>query len=199
GNKKVLLVTYYWPPAGGPGVQRWLKFVSYLPHFGIDPIVYIPENPAYPIVDENLLSQVPKGITIIKQPIREPASIAEKLFGKKTKQLQSGILPSKKASLATRIMLYIREYFFIADARVGWLKYSVAFLKEYCKQHHIKTLITTGPPHSLHLIGLQLQKEIGLKWLADFRDPWTTIHYFAQLPLRKGAIKKHEKLEKRVL
>ena len=199
GNKKVLLVTYYWPPAGGPGVQRWLKFASYLPQFGIDPIVYIPENPAYPIVDENLLSQVPKGITIIKQPIREPATIAEKLFGKKTKQLQSGILPSKRASLATQCMLYIRANFFIPDARVGWVKPSVAFLKEYCKQHKITTLITTGPPHSLHLIGLQLQKEIGLKWLADFRDPWTTIHYFAQLPLRKRAIKKHEKLEKKVL
>lgn len=199
GNKKVLLVTYYWPPAGGPGVQRWLKFVSYLPQFGIEPIVYIPENPAYPIVDENLQNQVPEGITIIKQPIREPASFAKKLFSNKTKQLQSGILPSRKASFATRCMLYIRANFFIPDARVGWVKPSVAYLKKYCKENHINTLITSGPPHSLHLIGLQLQKEIGVKWLADFRDPWTTIHYFAQLPLRKRAIKKHEKLEKKVL
>lgn len=199
GNKKVLLVTYYWPPAGGPGVQRWLKFVSYLPQFGIEPIVYIPEDPAYPIIDENLLDEVPKEVTVIKQPIREPASFARKLFGKKTKQLQSGILPSKKASLVTRFMLYIRANYFIPDARVGWVKPSVSYLKEYCKQHHINTLITTGPPHSLHLIGLHLQKEIGLTWLADFRDPWTTIHYFSQLPLRKRAIKKHEELERKVL
>lgn len=198
-KKQVLLVTYYWPPAGGPGVQRWLKFVSYLPQFGIEPIVYIPENPEYPILDENLVSQVPNGVTIIKQPIREPASFAKKLFGKKTKQLQSGILPTKKASLATQLMLYVRANFFIPDARVGWVKPSVSFLKDYCKKNHIDTLITTGPPHSLHLIGMQLQKEIGVKWVADFRDPWTTIHYFNQLPLRAKALKKHKELEKKVL
>lgn len=198
-RKKVLLVTYYWPPAGGPGVQRWLKFVSYLPQFGIEPIVYIPENPAYPILDRNLLNQVPTGVTIIKQPIREPASFAKKLFGKKTKQLQSGILPGKKASIVTRMMLYIRANFYIPDARVGWVKPSVVFLKDYCRKNHIQTLITTGPPHSLHLIGMQLQKEIGVKWLADFRDPWTTIHYFADLPLSIRALQKHKALEKEVL
>lgn len=198
-KKKVLLVTYYWPPAGGPGVQRWLKFVSYLPQFGIEPIVYIPENPEYPILDENLVDQVPSGITIIKQPIREPASFAKKLFGKKTKQLQSGILPTKKTSLATRLMLYVRANYFIPDARVGWVKPSVIFLKEYCKQHSIDTIITTGPPHSMHLIGMHLQKETGVKWLADFRDPWTTIHYFAQLPLKNSALKKHKELEKKIL
>lgn len=199
GDKKVLIVTYYWPPAGGPGVQRWLKFVSYLPQFGIDPIVYIPENPSYPILDEDLEEQVPKDVVIIKQPIKEPASFAKKMFRKKTKQLQSGILPTKKTSFVTRFMLYIRANFFIPDARVGWVKPSVSFLKDYCKKNNIDTLITTGPPHSLHLIGMQLQKEIGVKWLADFRDPWTTIHYFAQLPLRKPAIKKHEELEKAIL
>lgn len=198
-KKKVLIITYYWPPAGGPGVQRWLKFVSYLPQFGIEPVVYIPENPEYPILDENFVNQVPSGVTIIKQPIREPASFAKKLFGKKTKQLQSGILPTKKASLATRLMLYVRANFFIPDARVGWVKPSVAFLKDYCKQNEIHTVITTGPPHSLHLIGMQLQKEISVKWLADFRDPWTTIHYFAQLPLSNSALKKHKALEKKVL
>src|SRR5690625_2817995 len=106
--KKFLILTYYYLPASIPGVQRWLKFVSYLPQFGIEPIVYIPENPAYPIVDENLQNQVPEGITIIKQPIREPGSFAKKLFSNKTKQLQSGILPSRKASFATRCMLYIQ-------------------------------------------------------------------------------------------
>lgn len=198
-NKKVLLITYYWPPAGGPGVQRWLKFASYLPKYGVDPIVYIPENPAYPILDTNLLDQVPEGLTIIQQPIREPASFVKKLFHKKTKQLQSGILPGKKASLITKMLLYIRANFYIPDARVGWVKPSVSFLKKYCKEHEIQTLITTGPPHSLHLIGKQLQKEIGVRWLADFRDPWTSIHYFADLPLSKRALQKHKKLEKEVL
>lgn len=198
-KKKVLLITYYWPPAGGPGVQRWLKFVSYLPQFGIEPIVYIPENPAYPILDKELVQQVPSGVTIIKQPIREPASFAEKLFGKKTKQLQSGILPAERTSFITQTMLYIRANFFIPDARVTWVKPSVTFLKDYCVQNQINTIITTGPPHSLHLIGKQLQREIKVKWLADFRDPWTTIHYFAQLPLRNSALRKHKKLEKNIL
>lgn len=198
-HKKVLLVTYYWPPAGGPGVQRWLKFVSYLPQFGIEPIVYIPENPEYPILDKNLVNQVPKGVTIIKQPIQEPASLAKKLFGKKIKQLQSGILPGRKASLAARMMLYVRANFYIPDARVGWVNPSVTFLKDYCKDNNIHTLITTGPPHSLHLIGMQLQKKLGVKWLADFRDPWTTIHYFADLPLSVRALQRHKDLEKEVL
>lgn len=197
--KKVLLVTYYWPPAGGPGVQRWLKFVSYLPKYGIQPIVYIPKNATYPIIDEKLLAQVPVGIEIIQQPIKEPASWAKKLFAKKVNQLQSGILPTKKTSLVTQFMLFIRANFYIPDARVGWVKPSISFLSDYCKDNNIEVLITTGPPHSLHLIGMQLQKKIGVKWLADFRDPWTSIHYFADLPLGKRAIKKHKELEKQVL
>lgn len=197
--KKVLIITYYWPPAGGPGVQRWLKFVSYLPKYGIEPIVYIPKNAEYPIIDKELIKQVPIDITVIKQPINEPATWAKKLSGKKTKQLQSGILPSKKPSLLTRFMLYIRANFFIPDARVGWVRPSVSYLKEYCKVEGIHTVITTGPPHSLHLIGMKLQDQIGVKWLADFRDPWTTIHYFSQLPLSKRAKKKHKALEKKIL
>lgn len=198
-HKKILLVTYYWPPAGGPGVQRWLKFVSYLPKFGIEPIVYIPENADYPILDEDLVSQVPEGIQLIKQPIKEPASIAKAFFGNKVKSLQSGILPTKKASLITRFMLYVRANYFIPDARVGWVKPSIKFLKKYCLENDIEVLVTTGPPHSLHLIGMQLQKEIGVKWLADFRDPWTSIHYFSDLPLSTKALNKHKALETKVL
>lgn len=198
-NKKVLLISYYWPPAGGPGVQRWLKFVSYLPKYGVEPIVYTPKNAEYPILDKDLLHQIPKEITHIQQPIREPATWAKKLFSKKTKQLQSGIMPSKKAGIVTRFLLYIRANFFIPDARVTWVKSSVSFLKKYCKENNIQTIITTGPPHSMHLIGMQLQKEIGVKWLADFRDPWTSIHYFEQLPLTSYARKRHRELERKVL
>src|SRR5699024_8699546 len=179
-QKKILLITYYWPPAGGPGVQRWLKFVSYLPEYDIHPVVYVPDGAAYPIKDMELIKQIPENIEVIRQPIKEPAQWSKKLFSKKTQQLQSGVLPSKRRSWVTQMLLYIRANFFIPDARVTWVKPSVRYLKQYCTEHTIETIITMGPPHSIHLIGKQLQKEIGVKWLADFRDPWTTIHYFEQ-------------------
>jgi len=198
-QKKILLITYYWPPAGGPGVQRWLKFVSYLPEYDIHPVVYVPDGAAYPIKDMELIKQIPENIEVIRQPIKEPAQWSKKLFSKKTQQLQSGVLPSKRRSWVTQMLLYIRANFFIPDARVTWVKPSVRYLKQYCTEHTIETIITTGPPHSIHLIGKQLQKEIGVKWLADFRDPWTTIHYFEQMPLSSYSKKKHYQLEKQVL
>lgn len=197
-KERVLIVTYYWPPAGGPGVQRWLKFATYLADFGIDPIVYIPENPTYPIIDEDLVKEVPKHIKVISQPISEPAKWAKKIFKKKTKELQSGIIAKEKSSLE-KLLLYVRANFYIPDARVTWVQPSVDYLSAYCQKHQIKKIITTGPPHSMHLIGMQLQESIGVKWLADFRDPWTDIHYFADLPLSKRALAKHKALELEVL
>ncbi len=199
-TKKILIITYYWPPAGGPGVQRWLKFVKYLPDFGYEPHVYIPENPTYPIVDEKLISEVSEKAIMIKQKIKEPYRWASFLSKKNTKKISSGIIPSKKKqSLIEKVMLWIRGNFFIPDARVLWVKPSVVFLKEYLEKHQIETIITTGPPHSLHLIGLQLKKQINVEWIADFRDPWTTIGYHKELLLNKNSEKKHKDLEKKVL
>lgn len=197
-KERVLIVTYYWPPAGGPGVQRWLKFATYLSNFGIEPIVYIPENPTYPIIDEHLVKEVPNHIKVISQPISEPAKWTKKIFKKKTKELQSGIIAKEKSSLE-KLLLYIRANFYIPDARVNWVQPSVEYLSAYCQEHHIKKIITTGPPHSMHMIGMQLQEKIGVNWLADFRDPWTDIHYFKDLPLSKRALAKHKALELEVL
>ncbi len=195
----VLVITYYWPPAGGPGVQRWLKFITYFRGFGIEPTVYIPENPHYPLQDESLLSEVPKGITIIKQLIKEPYGFAKIFSKKKTKQVSSGIITNKKQSVLEKLMLWVRGNFFIPDARVGWVKPSVAYLEKYISENNIDTIITTGPPHSLHLIGMQLKEKTGIKWLADFRDPWTTIHYHKSLRLSKSSHEKHKELERKVL
>jgi len=198
--KKLLIITYYWPPAGGPGVQRWLKFVKYLPDFDIEPIVYCPENPSYPIIDESLLGEIPDNLKVSKQPIHEPYRFANFLSGSKASKISSGVIPKKKnQSPIQQLMLYVRGNFFIPDARKNWVKPSVAFLSEYISKHDIETVITTGPPHSLHLIGLQLKQNLNLNWLADFRDPWTTIGYHNKLKLTKSSAKKHQDLEREVL
>jgi glycosyltransferase involved in cell wall biosynthesis len=198
--KKVLIIAYYWPPAGGPGVQRWLKFVKYLPDFGIEPHVYVPENPSYPIVDFDLENQINPKAIVIKQKIFEPFALAKLISKNSSRKMSSGIITNaKKQSLIEKIMLWIRGNLFIPDARFFWVKPSVKFLETYIKSNDIQTIITTGPPHSLHLIGLGLQKKIDLNWIADFRDPWTTIGYQKELKLTVFAQKKHRILEQKVL
>ena len=199
-NKKILIITYYWPPAGGPGVQRWLKFVKYLPDFGIQPIVYIPDNPTYPIVDENLVNEVSDKAIILRNKIFEPYQLASFLSKNKTKKISSGIIPNKKKqSFLDKTFLWIRGNLFIPDARMFWVKPSVSYLEKYIADNNIDTIITSGPPHSLHLIGLELKQKLDLKWFADFRDPWTTIGYHKSLRLSNFATKKHKALEHQVL
>ncbi len=198
--KKVLIITYYWPPAGGPGVQRWLKFVKYLRDFEVEPVVYIPENPNYPLIDKSFINEVPKDIEVIRQPIFEPYKLAAVLSKKNTKTISSGIIKQKeKQNFIQKLMLFIRGNFFIPDARKFWIQPSVKFLKSYLEKTNIDTIITTGPPHSLHLIGLGLKRQLHLRWIADFRDPWTQIGYQKQLKLTKYSAKKHQSLEKQVL
>jgi len=181
-------------------VQRWLKFVKYLPDFGIQPIVYIPENPTYPILDEELVSEVSDKAIILKKKIFEPYGFASIFSRKKTKKISSGIIPNKKKqSLLEKLFLWIRGNVFIPDARVFWVKPSVLFLEKYIRENEIDTIITSGPPHSLHLIGLALKERTKAYWIADFRDPWTTIGYHNKLKLSASAAKKHKELESIVL
>lgn len=197
---KILIITYYWPPAGGPGVQRWLKFVKYLPEFGFEPIVYTPESPTYPIIDHDINTEIDKNIVVLKQKIFEPFQIASFFSKSKTIKLSSGIIPkTKNQSIIQKFLLYIRGNFFIPDARVFWVKPSIKYLEKYIQNHDISTIITTGPPHSVHLIGLGLKQNLNINWIADFRDPWTTIGYQKQLKLNKYSIAKHQKLESKVL
>lgn len=194
---KVLIVTYYWPPAGGSGVQRWLKFVKYLQEFGIEPIVYTVENPKYPITDASLEAEIPDGTIILKQPIWEPNNLLS-IFKKKKAQQSAGFL-NPNPSFLGGVLQYIRANYFIPDARKYWVKPSVNYLDEYLSENKVDVIITSGPPHSLHLIGLELKKRLGIKWISDFRDPWTEIDYFEQLPLTKKSIHVHHKLEREVL
>ncbi|MCK0130657.1 glycosyltransferase [Flavobacteriaceae bacterium F08102] len=192
----MLILTYYWPPSGGSGVQRWLKFVKYLPSFDIEPVVYTVDQAQYPILDERLLEEIPEEIEVLKQPIKEPNRWLA--FFKKSSSISAGFI-AKKPSFFGKVALYIRANYFIPDARKFWIKPSVRYLTDYILTHQIDLVISSGPPHSLHLIGQKLKENLGVKWIADFRDPWTQIDYFHQLPLSKRALEKHQYLEKGVL
>jgi hypothetical protein len=198
-QKKILIITYYWPPAGGPGVQRWLKFAKYLPEFGWNPVIYTPENPSYPLLDESLLKDVPQNLEIVKTKIWEPYQLAEKL-NKSNKKFKAGQFDvGKNQSWKSRLSIWVRGNFFIPDARVFWVKPSIKFLEQYLKEKKIDVVVTSGPPHSLHMIGLGLKKKFpALKWIADFRDPWTEISYYKHLKLTKSSDRKHRQLESAV-
>ncbi len=199
--KKVLILTYYWPPSGGAGVQRWLKFVKYLRDFGYEPVIYTALDAEYPVLDPSLASDIPKGIEVLRQPIREPYSIYRQFLGKKKEERTYNVFiaEGKKSGWKQKIALYIRANYFIPDARFLWIKPSAKYLNTYLKEHHIDLIASTGPPHSMHLIAQKLNAETGIPWLADFRDPWTNIDFADDMPFGKKALRKNEKLEQKVL
>jgi glycosyltransferase involved in cell wall biosynthesis len=189
---KVLIITYYWPPAGGSGVQRWLKFVKYLQGFNIQPIVYTISNPRYPTIDDSLLNEIPENIEVLKHPIWEPTDL---LFWKRELQQEGGISNASKNSFLS----FIRGNFFIPDPKLFWIKPSVKYLQSYLNKNDVDVIISTGPPHSMHLIAEKLHQKNDVKWLADFRDPWSDIYYnkdFKELSFVKN---RNKKLEKSVL
>ena len=200
-NKKVLIITYYWPPSGGAGVQRWLKFAKYLPEFGWEPHIYTPLNPEAPAQDFSLEKDIPSGVVVVKKKIFEPYSFYKKFTGKKG-NVNAGFLSEDKDSrkkFTEKISVWIRGNLFIPDARVMWVKPSVRFLKKYIKDNDINIVVSTGPPHSMHLIAMNLNNTLNIKWIADFRDPWTNIDFYKDLMLSHYSDRKHHRLEKQVL
>jgi glycosyltransferase involved in cell wall biosynthesis len=193
--KKVLIIAYYWPPTGGSGVQRWLKFVKNLQEFGWEPIIYTPEKPNVQERDETLLIEVPPGIKVLKTPVFE----VSKFFGQQGKTNQSNRDPSIISKLKKTLGNYIRGNCFIPDPRILWVNPSVKFLSNYLQQNKIDAIVSTGPPHSLHLIALKIAKKHGIPWLADFRDPWLEILNFHGFSVSSKTLKKHEQLLKQVL
>jgi len=201
-NKKVLIITYYWPPSGGSGVQRWLKFVKYLVRAGWEPLVFTPENPSFTIEDTSLQKDVPDSVEVIRFPIWEPYQLffwLSSITGNKTRQ-QADFISTGKKSLFQKVSAWIRGNFFIPDARVFWVKPSVEYLTDFITRNNIEKIITTGPPHSIHLIGLRLkQLNPALKWIADFRDPWSEWDLLDTLSLTSFARKRHIALERKVI
>ena len=194
---KVLIFSYYWPPAGGPGVQRWLYFAKYLAEFGVQPTLVVPQGAQYPQIDEALVAEIPADVRVQRVPISEPYRWISWLFPQSTKNLTRGIVPTKPSHIQ-RFMLWIRGNFWVPDARVGWVTKAVHWANNQPDLIEYDWVITTGPPHSVHLIGAALSKKHALKWLADFRDPWTGIHYHNKLRLLPYALKKHQSLEQMV-
>ncbi len=197
--QKVLIATYYWPPAGGPGVQRWLYFVKYLRGFGVEPVLYIPEKPHYPITDPELQQLVPKGLCIYRSRFWEPYRLAGLFARRKTRRISSGIIRKQDRSWTEKLLLWIRGNLFIPDARRNWVAVARRELPAILENEGIRTVITTGPPHSVHLIGLEAKKRHGVRWVADFRDPWTEIGYQSSLYLGGRAQRRHRELEEQVL
>ncbi len=211
--KKVLIITYYWPPSGGSGVQRWLKFAKYLPEYGWEPVIYTPENPEANATDTALLNDVAPETQVIKTKILEPYGIYKTLFCKRklsssgknnsaevsASSIKANLIGSSDNSLKHRFALFLRGNFFIPDPRFLWIRPSVKFLKKYLRNNPVDAIVSTGPPHSMHLIAKKVAKSAGIKWIADFRDPWTEIFYFKHLKLSRYALYKHRKLEQSVL
>lgn len=196
-KKRLLIISYYWPPTGGSGVQRWVKFSKYLPEHGWQPVIYTPENPERLAYDESLLADIPECTEVIRRRIVEPYGLYRKLFGCSGGEVNP--LNSSGKSLKSKLSRVLRGNLFIPDPRVSWVRGSVRFLKKYLREHPVDAVVTTGPPQSMHLIGRGLKRSLGLPWIADFRDPWTRMFYYKHLCLSKFADRKHHRLEQGVL
>lgn len=212
--KRVLIISYYWPPAGGSGVQRWVKFAKYLPAEGWQPVIYTPLNPELSSVDETLAGDIPAEAEIIRRPITEPYGLYRRLFGAKSSTDMQSLIKESPAtatggevnpisggakSWKQSLSLWIRGNLFIPDPRIWWVGPSVRFLKKYLREHPVDVIVTTGPPQSMHLIGRGLHRATDIPWVADFRDPWTKIFYYKHLHLSKASDRKHHRLEQSVL
>lgn len=198
---KVLIITYYWPPMGGGGVQRWLKMTKYFRDFDVEPIIFTTKDAEISLYDESLLNEVPEGFEIHRVPIWEPFNLYRWFTGKKkNEKIQPGFLQeSKSNSLLNKISIWIRGNVFIPDAKRFWIRPSVKYLNKYLKSNDVDLIVSTGPPHTTHLIALKISKKFDIPWIADFRDPWTNIDFYDKLLLSKWADNKHHQLELKVL
>ena len=200
--KRVLIITYYWPPSGGSGVQRWLKMSKYLPENGWQPVIYTAEDAEYPVEDQSLMNDVAPEAEVIRRPIVEPYTFYKKFLGiKKGEKVKAGFINdgAKKMGWKENLSVWLRGNLFIPDARCWWIRPSVRFLKRYLKEHPVDAIISTGPPHSMHLIAKELHKKFNIPWVADFRDPWTDIDFYKDLKLTRRSDRKHHRLERQVL
>ncbi|NNF02676.1 MAG: glycosyltransferase [Bacteroidia bacterium] len=198
--KKVLVITYYWPPGAGPGVQRWLKFCKYLREFDWEPIVLTVKNGSYPSIDKSLINDIPANLEIHKTKAFEPFTLYNILRGKSGNSMSVGMIGiNDKRSFLQRIANHVRANYFIPDARKGWNSYAIQAANNILDKENISAVISTGPPHSTHLIAQKICNKHGIPWLADFRDPWVNVYYNKFFPRTDSTKKKDQDLENSVL
>jgi glycosyltransferase involved in cell wall biosynthesis len=197
---RVLFITYYWPPSGGAGVQRCLKFVKYLSAFNIQPtVITVKEKEAsYAVLDTTLMEEVPEGVSVIRTSTTEPFDLYKRVSGKKEIPY-GGFANEKKAGVVQKIFRFIRGNLFVPDARVGWNRHVMRKVRELLQNQQFDAVITSSPPHSTQLIGLALKRKYRLRWIADLRDPWTDIYYYDELKHLGLARKMDAAYEKQVL
>ncbi len=200
-RKRVLIITFYWPPMGGGGVQRWLKMVKYMREYDWEPVIFTAKDASNPIHDESLFSDLPPQLETIRQEVFEPYDLYNRFLGRKKgdKVFQGFVDEKGQKGFLKNIAVWLRGNVFIPDARMFWIKPSVKSLNQYLKENSVDAIISTGPPHSTHIIAYKIKKKFNIPWLADFRDPWTNIDFYQQLKLTKLADARHRKLEKRVM
>jgi hypothetical protein len=200
--KRVLIISYYWPPTGGSGVQRWVKFAKYLPSEGWQPVIYTPDNPEQLAVDHSLEAEIPAEAEVIKTHITEPYELYKKFLrksGHSAEAVEVNPVNAQNKSFLQKVAMWVRGNMFRPDPRCLWIGPSVRFLKKYLEEHPVDLIVSTGPPQSMHLIGRRLALKTGLPWIADFRDPWTKIFYFKHLSMTRATERWHRKMEKKVL
>lgn len=197
----VLIITYYWPPAGGPGVQRWLKLAKYLSKSNcrVRVITVHPEKATWPVQDEALIGEVHPDIEVHYTTTFEPFGAYLKATGRKEVPFSGFANEVDKPGFRQRAAKFIRGNFFLPDARKGWNRFALKKAKELIAISRPDVVITTGPPHSTHLIGKQLKRLYDIQWIADFRDPWTDIYYYDSLYPTKLARAIDSGMEKSVL
>ena len=179
---RLLIITYYWPPSGGAGVQRCLKFVKHLAEFGVEPTVITvdPARATYPVRDESLLADVPAGVRVIRTDTAEPFGSYQKLTGRAVPH--GGFANEGRPGLLQKVSRFVRGNLFLPDPRRGWNRYALTAVERLLAAgEQFDAVLTSSPPHSTQLIGLELKERHGLRWLADLRDPWTDIYYTKDL------------------
>ncbi|MCE2847001.1 MAG: glycosyltransferase family 4 protein [Sphingobacteriales bacterium] len=199
--KKLLVISYYWPPAGGAGVQRCLKFVRHLPEFGYEPIVITVDDrvATYPVTDPTLQADIPAGVRVIRTRSFEPLSVLSRFVGKENVPY-GGFANTRKESRVQRLLRWVRGNFFIPDARKGWVPHALKEATRIINEEQIERVMISSPPHSSQLIGLQLKKRFpSLTWIADMRDPWTDIYYYKDLMHTQLAARADSAMERQVL
>ena len=198
--KKVLIITYYWPPSGGAGVQRWLKFAKYLPEFGWQPVILTvnPEYASYPQRDISLLSEVDPSCLVYTTKSFELYNLYKLLSGKKEVPY-GGFANESKEGILQKVSKFLRGNFLLPDPRKGWNSYALKKAAELIREHNIDTVVTTSPPHSTQLIGLRLKQKFNIRWIADLRDPWTDIYYYNQFNHTALARKIDKSYERKVV